>query len=152
MVDLMKTANTEDNNESLGSFELVPAGEYIAEIIDSEWVETKAGDGKYLLLQFRILDGEHAGRIIFEILNLDNPNPVAVEIADKTLNTICKKCNKFGVKRSDELHGIPLYINVIIKEATEKYDAQNKIKSYKSVSKDEKMIIDEVISDYNIPF
>jgi len=152
MVDLIKVANTEGNDESLGSFKPVPAGTYLAMIVDSEWVNTKAGDGKYLLLHFKILDGEFAGRIILDILNLDNPNPIAVEIADKTLNTICEACKKFGVKKSDELHGIALNINIIIKEATEKYDAQNKIKSYKSASEDDKMIIDELISEDDIPF
>lgn len=130
MVQLAKAANTPENKEQMGDFTPVPAGKYPAMIIKSQYKETKAKTGHYLQFDIKITQGEHAGRLLFERLNLDNPNPVAVEIANKTLNTISHACGKIGVMDSDELHGIEMLLTVIKNEATETQPANNDIKFY----------------------
>ena len=126
---LPSKANTEGNNETQGDFTALPAGEYTAQIVKSDFKDTKAGTGKYLQLQFKIIEGPEGvkakGRVLFERLNLINPNPIAVEIANKSLNSICVACGKAGVDDSDELHGIPMKITLKVEEASANYPASN---------------------------
>ena len=70
----------------------LPAGKYLAVIVESEFKPTKSGNGSYLELTFEVIDGEHKGRKLWARLNLDNPNPTAVEIARAELSAICH-CN-----------------------------------------------------------
>ncbi len=130
MAKLPKIFSTEDQPE-LGSFEAIPRGKYVAQIIDSEMKETNAGDGQYLELQYQILEGEYRGRSVWSRLNLDNPSPMAVEIAYKHLTSLCKA---IGVKDlgddSAPLHGKPLIIRVSVTPATAQYEANNDVKGY----------------------
>jgi hypothetical protein len=132
MARLPIAANTEGNNETLDDFSPVPAGDYIAQIVKSEYKETKAKNGHYLSIQWKIIAGEKKGRILWDNLNLDNPNEVAVNIAHKALNSICKACGKVGVQDSEELHGIPVKLSVTYKEATPTQPAGNDIRGYSS--------------------
>ena len=130
MVQLAQPANTEGNNEKMGDYSPVPPNKYVVAIVKSEYKTTKAKNGHYLQMDMKIQEGEYKGRTLFERLNLDNPNPTAVEIANKTLNTICDACGKFGVEDSDELHGIPMVATVVKTEATKTQPAGNDIKFY----------------------
>ena len=60
-------------------FDPVPAGKYLAAIVESKHKPTKAGTGKYLELKFQILEGEYRNRNLWARLNLENPNPEAVQ-------------------------------------------------------------------------
>lgn len=75
--------------EPTTAYELLPAGKYRAQIVESEMRVTKNGMGQFLWLMLDILEGEHKGRKIFDQLNLVNPNPTTVEIAQRTLSAIC---------------------------------------------------------------
>jgi len=119
-----------NNQAEMDDFSVVPVGDYNAQIVKSELKDTKAGDGKRLNFQFKILDGEFAKRIIFVGLNVANPNPTAVEISMKELTSICKACKKVSVEDSSELHNIPLKISVKIKPASGNYAEQNQIVKY----------------------
>lgn len=113
------------------SFELIPAGDYVAVITDSEWKETKNRDGQYLSLKLEIIEGANKGRVLFDNLNLDNKNEKAVQIAHQTLASICLATNKINVNDSAELHNIPLIIKVGVQPAQGGYDESNRIKGYK---------------------
>lgn len=113
------------------SFELIPAGDYVAVITDSEWKETKNKDGQYLSLKIEIIEGANKGRVLFDNLNLDNKNEKAVQIAQQTLASICLATNKVNVNDSSELHDIPLIIKVGVQPAQGGYDESNRIKGYK---------------------
>lgn len=130
---LPNKANTEGNNETLEDRTPVPAGQYPMHIVKSEFKATKAKTGHYLALQFRILDGPYKGKALFTNLNLDNPNQVAVEIANKELNSICKAVGKEGVEDSDELHQIPLLGTVKVTEGDAQYPPQNEITGYEAI-------------------
>ena len=66
----------------------LPPGEYLAAIAKSDVSDTtKKGDGRKVELEFEVLDGAHRGRRFWTTLNLWNPNPVAVEIAQRELNS-----------------------------------------------------------------
>jgi len=107
----------------------IPPGEYAAQITDSELKPTSKG-GHRLELTFEVSDGPAKGRKVWANLNLDNPNPKAVEIAQRELSAICHAIGKLQVSDSQELHYKPMTIRVEI-ETQEGYKPKNVIKAYK---------------------
>ena len=85
-------------------FELIPAGEYVAEIIKSEEKRTQSGDGSYLSLTWQISDGPMAKRQLWTNLNLDNPSAEAVNIAKAELSAICRAVGVLKPESSEQLH------------------------------------------------
>ncbi|KGL02748.1 DUF669 domain-containing protein [Thalassobacter sp. 16PALIMAR09] len=108
-------------------YELLPAGKYRAQIVESEMRVTRNGMGQFLWLMLDILDGQHKGRKIFDQLNLVNPNPTTVEIAQRTLSAICHATGRMHVSDSEELHLIPMTIQVKIKPPKNGYSESNAI-------------------------
>lgn len=116
--------------EPQSSFEPIPAGWYRCMAMESEWRDTRSGNGRYLQVVFEVLEGEHKGRKLWERLNLDNPNGVAVDIARRTLSALCRSVGVFQVKDSSELHGKPVLVKVAKKKRPDG-DWGNEIKGYK---------------------
>ncbi len=79
--------------EPTTDYDPIPAGKYLAVITDSEMKSTKSGNGEYLELTFQIIEGEFKNRNQWARLNLDNPNPKAVQIAQGELSAICRAGN-----------------------------------------------------------
>lgn len=116
--------------EPQGDFEPIPAGYYTAMITESEFRPTKAGDGEYLNLRFDIIDGEYEGRVLFARLNLSNPNPKAVDIAQRQLSSICRAVGIMAPDDSSDLHDKPLKIKVSVRPAENGYEATNEVKDF----------------------
>jgi hypothetical protein len=112
------------------NYEPVPAGEYLAVIIDSEMRPNRAGTGSYLQLTFQLLKGEHKGRLLRARLNLDNPNPTAVAIAKAELAAICRAVGVLAPQDSTELHDLPLMIHVRCIRRLDNGEVVNEIKDY----------------------
>ena len=123
-------ANTVEPSTAL---EVLPPGDYVSYIRDSEMKSTKKGDGQLLQMTLEVIDGPHKGKIFFDRLNLDNPNPVAVEIARKTLSAICRAVGVMQVRDSTELHRKPLVATLDVRKQ-ENYSASNEVKGYKAYS------------------
>lgn len=115
------------------SFEPIPAGWYECMIVESEMKTNKAGTGQYLQLRLDVTEGDYANRVLFERLNLDNPNQTAVEIAQRTLSAICHATGVLQPSDSSDLHNIPLRVKVSVRPAGNGYDASNDIKGYESL-------------------
>ena len=120
-------------------FEVLPPGDYQAQIIQSEMRATKNGEGQYLWLELDVIAGPQTGRKIFDRLNLVNANTQAVEIAQRTLSAICHATGKLTVSDSEELHFRPLIASVKVRPAGPdatgvQRDAQNEVKGYKPLS------------------
>ena len=114
--------------EPAAAYEVLPAGKYRAQIVESEMRVTRNGTGQYLWLMLDILEGPHQGRKIFDQLNLVNPNPTTVEIAQRTLSAICHATSKLQVNDSEELHLIPMTIQVGVKPPKDGYGEKNTIR------------------------
>jgi hypothetical protein len=127
----LPAAFSTENQAELGDFDPIPRGDYVAHIIESEMLDTKAGDGSYLKLTYQILDGEHRERLLWSNLNLDNPNAKAVEIAYKHLTSLCKALGITNMGNDSEvLHGKPVIIKVTVKPGNAEFGPQNSIKGY----------------------
>lgn len=129
----MATFAFSTEGKSTNIFEPIPPGKYPVEIVASELLQTKAGDGQYLKFTFSILDGEYAGRYIWSNINIDNPSPKAVEIAEHELASIIKACGLESIEETEELHGIPIMGRVKIKPAQGPYEASNTISGFKPI-------------------
>jgi len=121
--------NAQEVEPSRG-FDLLTAGDYIAVINSSEMKSNKAGTGRFLALEFEIIEGEFTGRKLFVNLNLENPNPDAVKIARADLSAICHAVNVLVLKDSIELHNIPMVITVGTRKNKQTGDMQNVINKY----------------------
>lgn len=120
-------ANTVEPN---ASYEPLPAGWYKAVFTESEETPTKAQTGSYLKMKLEVIEGEHKGRILFERLNLNNPNQTAVEIAQRTLSGICRAVGVMNPRESSDLHDKPFMVKLAVKPAEGQYSASNDIKEY----------------------
>ena len=111
-------------------YEPLPADWYKAVITDTEEKPTKAMTGSYLQLTIEVIEGTHAGRKVFDRLNLKNPNTTAVEIAQRSLSSICRSIGVNSPKDSIELQDKPLMVKLAVKPADGQYGASNDIKEY----------------------
>jgi hypothetical protein len=128
----MATLNGFNANEidPAASFDPIPAGKYVASIVESEMTITKAGDGQYLKLTFEVGEGPYTGRRLWARLNLDNPNPQAVQIARAELSAICRAVGVLQPQDSCELHNLPLCIKVTCSKRGDTGDIVNEVKGY----------------------
>ena len=109
-------------------YEVLPPGKYLAQIVASEMRVTKDGHGQYLYLEVDILEGQYAGRKLFDRLNLVNANPDTVQIAQRTLSSICRAVGKLQVSNSEQLHLIPLIADVRVRPPKGMYGESNSIR------------------------
>ena len=119
------------NQVAPNEFGAIPAGDYDAIITESKWESTKSGNGKFLTLKLQILNGQYQNRVLWDRLNLINPNAQAVQIAKGTLSAICRAVDVLTPKDSAELHNRPLKIAVKVGK-DDKGNPANEIKGYKS--------------------
>lgn len=112
------------------SREPIPAGWYKCLIVGSEEKMTKAQTGSYLQIEIQIVEGEHVSRKVWDRLNLKNPNTTAVEIAQRTLSSICHAVGVMTPRTSEDLHDIPFMAKIAVKPADGAYSASNEIKEY----------------------
>lgn len=122
----------EDNNSG---FDVVPVGEYTAQVIESDFKNTADKTGKYTEFRFKILEGKFSGSSVWTRMNIKNKNPKAESIARSSLAELCRACGQEGqVQDTDVLHGIPVKIKVKVKSATAKYAESNDISGFKPLN------------------
>jgi hypothetical protein len=130
MANLGETFNADDHEEPI-SFDPLPPGEYVAQVVDSEIKDTKAGDGKYVKLQWQVIDGEYTNRIVFANYNIINPSEKAQEIGEREFAAACRGLGKSHVSDTEELHAIPCVIKLKIDPGKNGYGPSNRITAYK---------------------
>lgn len=98
--------------EAQQDFSAIPAGEYVARIIESDMKPTNKNDGEYLELVYEITEGEYKNRRLWVNLNLDNPNPKTVEIANRQMRSVREATGVLNPTDSQELHNKPHIVRV----------------------------------------
>ena len=132
---MAKLGYTVNPDETIDSYDVIPAGEYTAIIESSDYVDNKKGTGKILKLTYQIIDGPMKDRKIFDNLSLENPSAQAVEIAKKVLNSIGVATGVGHVDDSYDLHDIPMKIKVKIEGKEEDdYGRKNRITKYTAIN------------------
>lgn len=114
------------------SFDPIPSGKYICQIVESEITPTKAGTGQKLVLTWEVLDGEFKGRKVWDSLNISNPSKRAEQISQAALSAICHAAGVLQLQDSAQLHNKPMRIRVNVKKS-EGYEPSNEVKGYEAV-------------------
>lgn len=112
------------------SFEPLPAGEYVAQVVSSDVKPTRAGTGQYVKLEWEVLDGEYTGRKVFANYNIVNPNPKAQEIGEREFAAACRAMGQMHVTETESLHAIPCVLKLKIQAGDDKYGPSNRIVNY----------------------
>jgi hypothetical protein len=115
MANLGKTFDT-TNQQGQTSYEILPAGDYLMQVVQSEVRPTKDGSNKYVWLELDILDGEYAGRKFWERLNLWSTNDTAKKIANQTLVSMTRACGFVTIEDTEELHFRPFQVKMRVKK------------------------------------
>ena len=117
---------TEDFGNIEDDWELLPDGNYLCQVSNSELRATKAG-GHMLTVEYTVVKGSHEGRKLWKNFNVVNQNPKAVAIAMSEIKDMMRKLgltsevNKLSdtlvpasEKRFDTqaLHGLTLTVQV----------------------------------------
>jgi len=115
---------------------LPPDGAYNVNTVKAELVDTKSG-GKMIKTQLKIIDGNHAGRIIFDSFNIENLNPLAVQIGRGQLKSFLKAShfmNPNSLESTEQLIGLKCIVKTKIEDQGP-YGEQIRIKSYSQLAK-----------------
>jgi hypothetical protein len=118
--------NASEVSTPQSGYEPRPAGEYTMQVVNSDMRTTKSGDGRYIWLEFDILTGPVRGKF-FDRLNIENPNPKAVEMANRQLAAICDALGFVVLQDTEQLHMKPLKV-VLKVEESKNGTLQNKAK------------------------
>lgn len=124
--------NAKDVEPATGSPAPLPEDDYAVLIDRSEVKQTRKGDGEYLSLRLKVIEGDYEGRFVFLNLNLVNPSDQAMDIARRQFSAICHATGVLTPEDSTELHGIPMIARVKIRPATDSYPATNDVASFKA--------------------
>lgn len=127
--------------DDMRNFDAVPNAWYHLAVEDSSIELTKKAKenkdpslGQMLKLKIKILDGKYKGKYVFEQLNIINPNPETVKIANEALATLCRAVGfANGLPDGDtaHLHGKPFDGHVIVEKGKDGYNDKNKMSNYK---------------------
>lgn len=126
-----------DPNQQEGShYEVIPAGEYTAEIVDALITQPKSGDGDMLRLVWNVADGDFEGRKIFQTLCYQHSNSTTQDIARRMLKDICVALDIHEQVTDPEIFKFkPAKVKVAVEiDKNGQYDDQNKIKRVKSLT------------------
>lgn len=108
---------------------LIPSGWHRAWIIGTEMRPTAAGTGRFLEITWEIVEGDSEKRRLWDRLNVENPNEVAVKIALEALSAICHATNVLDFSDPAQLAGVPCMIKVGVEKKKDQPD-RNKIYGY----------------------
>lgn len=124
-----------EEHEPRSGFDPLPPGKYVAVVADSEEKPTKAGTGSYIQFTFEVTAGDHKGRKLWARLNLNNPNPTAVEIARGELSALCRAAGVTKLTDTAQLHDREVVLKVRVKKDKESGEERNEIGGYEPAGK-----------------
>lgn len=94
----------------------VQPGEYRVIVKQSNIEVPKNNSGKMISLQMSVIEGEQAGKVIFQNINYLHSNPTAQQIGQSKLSALCHAVGVLNLQDTQQLHGIPLRIQVSVSE------------------------------------
>ena len=119
------------NVKTESKYDVLPAGTYTFKCQEATVHDTKAGTGRYIKAKLRELK---SGTILFMNFNIENPNPVAVEIGLGQLKSFLKGAgyhNPESLESLDDMIGLQCEAKTKIKE-DEKYGKSAEISYFKT--------------------
>ena len=129
MAQLPGTFNPDDHEET-GDFSPLPAGDYLAQVIESAIEPTQSG-GEMLKLTFEVMDGQYERRRLWARLNIVNHSADAQRIAQAQLASLCRAAGCGPIDDTEALHFKPVVVKVAVRKDP-KYGEQNDVKGFKT--------------------
>ena len=132
MADLSPLGFIPAEIEDMGDgFKVVPPGIYDVVIVESDVKPTRSG-GKMLVLKYQIVAGPNAGGFLTDRLNIDNASETAKRIGLSQLKNICDAIGFAGMlKDSNQLHGKPFAVKVVVEKFESNKEAGKMLESNK---------------------
>ena len=132
MADLAPLGFAPENIEDMGDgFKVIPPGTYNVVAVESDVKDTKSG-GKMLELKYQIMDGANVGDTLLDRLNIVNSSETAQKIGLSQLKNICDAIGYTGqLKDSNQLHGKPFAVKVVVEEFESNKEKGKMLKSNK---------------------
>lgn len=91
----------------------LPDGEYLVDIVNSDYRDNSTGTGSYVMVEFQVNDGEHTGRKLWANYNIIHTNEQAQEIGQQQFAKLClATLGKPGCSDTDDLIGRNLIVGV----------------------------------------
>ena len=129
MAKLEQEFSPADVPEDDRSFDPIPVGSYQLQVIDSKIDDTKSGTGQLLTLTLEVIDGPYAGRRIWDRLNIQNQNPDAQRIGQRSLADLCIMLEIMELDDTEELHFKPFVAKVTVApDKSGQYGPQNRVR------------------------
>jgi len=127
--------NTDSVEKRESTFELLPAGLYPAQVVESSIENLKSGNGQAIKLTFEVLADGYRGRKVWARLNVRHTNPKAETIAQQQLRELCEAVGLGRFNDTVELHNKPCQIRVKVrKDDTGQYEDQNEISGFRPLA------------------
>jgi hypothetical protein len=82
--------------EGTPDFQPLPAGNYVATIVDAKVGPLKSGKGQAVLLQWEVQDGANQGRLIFDRVIVAHESAEAMKFGRRRLKDIADACSVKG--------------------------------------------------------
>jgi hypothetical protein len=116
------------------NYELLPAGWYAGQVVESEVVPLKSGNGRALKLTVEILQDGYRGRKVWARLNVQHTNPTAEKIGQEQLRELCDSIGIVRMTDTVEVHNKPFQVKLKIrKDDTGQYEDQNEVVGFKAL-------------------
>lgn len=110
---------------------VVPKGNYHAVVVKAELKDTKSGTGQYLNVEFKILNNGQNGRSVFQMFNIKNENPKAVQIGLGQLKELGKAVlTEAEMKNSNPQSFLNKQVEILVDIKSDNFGDKNIIKKY----------------------
>lgn len=122
------------SEEPISNFDPLPAGDYVAQIIESDVTDTRSGSGRILKLTWAIAEGPHEHRQFWQNINYRNQNAKAQEIGKRQLDEVVWSTGITHLSNTEEMHFIPCLVRLKVRPADGDFPAQTEVVTVKRLS------------------
>lgn len=98
------------------SFGILPAGEYVGQIIESDTVPTSSNTGVYIKLTWELLNDGFKGRRVWQNINVRNDSPKAQKIGQEEFAAL-KKFSGVNSLETTAYHNRPVGLSIKIEKS-----------------------------------
>lgn len=108
----------------------IPAGQYHVQIIGSEIRDIQSGEGKYLRLDLKIMDGAYENKRLFDAVILKHKNSEIFDMSMRKLSEICQAAGLICAEDSEQLHNHSMIADIEVQQDAEHFGLTNKVLHY----------------------
>jgi hypothetical protein len=117
-----------------GGFSVMPAGNYVGQIVESDIKATQAGTGEYIAITIEILSDGYKGRKVWHNINHNNPSEKAQAIGQGQLRFLVENAGLARLSDTSQLHFKPVGVRLKVRPAEGQYPEKNEVSGFLPVS------------------